>query len=319
MFPIRVFLILIWTLNGDCSVLIPVLKPSNLKGDSPTNVGFKESLIEAQSIGRIVNRPNNQFVQDTSHINDVHRTANIDRGHPCVHELSDASELTVREQPKINENPLPAAHNDYATYISHSTHSQELALQMQSPTVTQHIHYHYLVPNTPPNPSPTINYASQLPSNVYDGKAQNTYSAASEGLNANNGAIPTRSNEYPYDPSDEYEYQGQASENKSVYESVLKQPDEPLRGEDQRLEEVAAAQTNRPEVYFITYKGDKDVQTTDSPAQTNGSAPASAVFDGSGLIDIRSGKDEGNTIKSTTELPESSSARVYSAYDVPLN
>lgn len=308
MIELKVFLfygiLFILIVQGDCSVSVPVLK--------------NNELIEAQSLGRIVNRPINKLRPDESHVNDITRASSIDRGYP-----SDASQVGVSKEPKINEIPPSGTSNGHATYMSsQSTHSSQFSVQMKSPIVTQHIHYHYLVPNVPS--SSPINYVSQSASNAHSEKTQYTYSPPLDSthgnvLYGNEGESPlyspAKTNGYPSDSPDEY--QVQASENNSVYAPVANQQGELLKGEDQRREEAAPIQTNPPEVYFIQYKGNKDRQTTSTPLPYNHKESSDNTFDGSGLIDIRSGKDE-NTTNSPMEDPEASSARVYSAYDVPL-
>ncbi|KAH8314263.1 hypothetical protein KR074_008561 [Drosophila pseudoananassae] len=297
-------LLLIWIVLGDCSVSVPVLK--------------NNELIEAQSLARIVNRPINKLGPEEVHGNDITRSSNIDRGYPSI-----APQVGVSEEPKINEIPPLVTSNGQATYTSsQSTHSSQLSVQMQSPLVTQHIHYHYLVPNVPS--SSPINYVSQSAPNAHNEKTQNTYSPTFDSthrnvLYGNEGQSPvyrpTKTNGYSSDPPDEY--QVQASENNSVYAPVASHQGELPKGEDQRRVEAAPIQTNPPEVYFIQYKGNKDPMSTSTPLPYNHKESSDATFDGSGLIDIRSGKDE-NTTNSPIEDAESSSARVYSAYDVPL-
>ncbi|KAH8382797.1 hypothetical protein KR009_005308 [Drosophila setifemur] len=312
MFALKVFyvsyIILNLVLQGECGLL------------------RNDSLIEAQSMGRIVNRPNqkeievnfNQLGNKASHLSDITRSSNIDQGYP-----TDAS-----QEGKINENP-PVIRNEFTTYMSSqstSTNGFQLQIQNPPPIQHQHIHYHHLVPNTPTKP--TINYVSQPDVNSQDiyspttdfqsshriGEYQNQFGYVNQGAMQGSPLYSALDkNGYNYDSSDEH--QGQASENTSVYESA-KQQGALYQEEAQHHEEAI---TNVPEVYFIKYKGKDNAQPTSTPESDKQNDASNAIFDGTGLIDIRSGNDENSTIKSETEEPESSSVRVYSAYNVPLN
>lgn len=306
------------------TVLFCALNVQEVSSDS-----FKNSLIQAQSIGRIVNRQSHkEIVQGT----DITRTSNIDTGYPCVHGVP---------QMNVIENP-PVTRAEFATQISsHSTFSAGFPMQIQSPRPAQHIHYHYLVPNEAPT-RPTINYASQSNSNIENYHFMATAAQTShvnghyDQLQYSNQEVLPANPLYSsadhqgnlYDSPDEHQAQG--SENTSFYESI-RSPSEVLRAQSQTQEAVTISKvlmkdlpipsqpedvssTKKPEVYFIKYYGNTDIKTTTSlPESKKPNDSSDAISDGSGLIDIRSGLDESNTLDSQHESNE------HSAYNVPLN
>ncbi|XP_016980518.2 uncharacterized protein LOC108045647 [Drosophila rhopaloa] len=331
MFGLRVILastiILFGIIHGECAAVKQSIElPS-------TDDVLKKSLIEAQSIGRIVNRINHKVIdQNTvppaSYIGDITRTSNVDQGYPCP-PPSDIPQINSFQESKINENPSVA---EFGSYIkTQSTHSTDFQLQIPSPQPTQHIHYHYIVPNT--SPKPIINYVYHSDSNAYNVNSENQqYSSVvsqPSHINGNNlhyinqdkpqvnplySAVDNSG--YLYDSPDEH--QGQASENTSVYEA-LSEPGEVLKEQDPILKtnipEVpqtqhvqAAVNPKKPEVYFI-------ITTTRSPDSQKLNESVNEISDGSGLIDIRAGINE----ILDSQVEDAKPYNEHSAYNVPLN
>ncbi|XP_065722599.2 putative uncharacterized protein DDB_G0282133 [Drosophila suzukii] len=342
MLGLRVFfvsnIVLLGSFHGKCAVV---------KNDNTlisTDDGVKNALIEAQSIGRIVNRISNKEINPNpsppaSYVGDITRTSNTDQEYPCPHASSDIPKINAAVEPKINEN-LSVTRTEFGSQInSHSTYSSDFQLQIQNTRPVQHIHYHYLVPNT--TPKPTVNYVSQTDSNAYNVNSEtNHYSSVDSQpshINGNNLLYTNRevnplysavdNSGYLHDSPDEH--QGQASENTSVYE--FRDPGEILIDETQQLTATLKANTetpsqnqpvdtvspspNPPEVYFIKYYDNGSNQTTISPESQKLSDSSNEVSDGSGLIDIRAGIDEilDSQLKSTTPYNE------HSEYNVAIN
>ncbi|KAH8362872.1 hypothetical protein KR084_002215 [Drosophila pseudotakahashii] len=307
-----------------------------------TEKDVKSSLIEAQSIGRIVNRISNKEIYQNhfppaTNLGDITRTSNIDQEYPCPHASSDIPQINAAEEPKINGNPS-VTRTEFGSHINtQSTYSTDFQMQIQQNTrPVHHIHYHYLVPNT--TPKPIINYVSQSESNAYNVNSENKhYSSVDSQPSHINGNNLQYSNQeitqvnpiyshvdnsgYLYDSPDEH--QGQASENTSVYE--LRDPGEILNNRTFRPEAILKTNTEVPiqnkqmdttevvtEVYFIKYYGNESNKTTNSPESHILSDPSDEVSDGSGLIDIRAGIDEG---LDSQKKPFNE----HSAYNVPLN
>ncbi|XP_017005286.2 uncharacterized protein [Drosophila takahashii] len=304
-----------------------------------TEEGVKNSLIEAQSIGRIVNRIKDKEINQNplpaaSYVGDITRTSHTDHEYPCPHASSDIPQMNAAEEPKINGNPS-VTRTEFGSQIkTQSTYSTDFQLQIQNPRPVQHIHYHYLVPNT--TPKPIINYVSQSESNGYNVNSENKHYSSVDSqpshINGNNLQYGNRevtqnnplysavdNSGYLYDSPDEH--QGQASENTSVYElrdpgtlgqeAILKTNTEvPIQ--TQQMETVSPS-PNPPEVYFIKYYGNESNKTTTSPESQTSSDSSNEVSDGSGLIDIRTGViDE---VLDSQKKPYNE----HSAYNVPLN
>ncbi|XP_017052823.1 uncharacterized protein LOC108095989 [Drosophila ficusphila] len=306
---------------------------------------IKNSLIEAQSIGRIVNRKevNTNTVPPQNYVGDITRTTNTDKVYSCPHASSEIPQINVINEPKINESPTAQQQTEFGSYMSsQSTYSSGFQLQIQNTRPAQHIHYHYLVPNTPPKP--TINYVSHSDSNAYNVNSENKHfppiDTQPSHINANNQQYThpevTQANPlysavdnsgYLSDFPDEH--QSQASENTLVYES-LRNPSESyvnkIQGQQETFQKtntemppkqaIQNHQMDKPEVYFITYYGQNETSSTSPPNYQKLNETSNEVFDGSGLIDIRGGKDEildSESVVSTTPYNE------HSAYNVPLN
>ncbi|XP_037724570.1 uncharacterized protein LOC119556421 [Drosophila subpulchrella] len=345
MLGLRVFfvsnIILLVSFHGKCAV---VERDNTLHSRDD---GVNNALIEAQSIGRIVNRISNKEVNQNpappaSYVGDITRASNSDQEHPCPHAPSDIPQINAAVEPKINENPS-VTRTEFGSQInSQSTYSSDFQLQIQNTRPVQHIHYHYLVPNT--TPKPIVNYVSQSDSNTYNVNFEtNHYSTVDSQpshINGNNLLYTNRevaqlnplysavdNSEYIYDSPDEH--QGQASENTSVYE--FRDPGEIFIDETQQLTATLKTNTetpsqnqpvdtvipnpNPPEVYFIKYYDNGSNQTTISPDSQKLIDSSNEVSDGSGLIDIRAGIDEilDSQIKSTTPYNE------HSEYNVAIN
>ncbi|XP_052852886.1 uncharacterized protein LOC128262586 [Drosophila gunungcola] len=310
-------------------------------------VNKDKSLIEAQSIGRIVNRiSHKEIIQSSGYVNDITRASNVDQAYPCPHS-SDIAKINSFQEPKINENP--SVTNFASSYInSQSTHhSTDFQLQIQSSRPAQHIHYHYIVPNTPAKP--IINYVSHSDANAYNVNSENKHYSSvvppqpshinEYNLHSTNRVEEPQVNPlystvdnsgYLYDSPDEH--QGQASESTSVYES-LRDPDSGQVSKEQPQEQQEAIlktnipevpqipqmqvanNTKKTEVYFIKYYDDKDTTTTSSPDLPKLNDTLNEFSDGSGLIDIRAGVEEilDSQIEDTMPYNE------HSAYNVPLN
>ncbi|KAH8251698.1 hypothetical protein KR038_004953 [Drosophila bunnanda] len=318
--------ILFGALHGHCARSVPEVSNDNLKN----------SLIQAQSIARIVNRQSHKeidqnIVQQVSYGNDITRTSNIDTGYPCIHEIP---------QMDVNENP-PVTRAEFATQISsHSTISSGFPMQIQNPRPAQHIHYHYLVPNETPT-RPSITYASPSDLNIENKHFVATATAQSSHINEHYDQLqysnrpsysPVDHNGNLYDSPDEHQAQG--SENTSFYEEI-RSPIQALREQipsqtqeailntakpavivkeqptQSHQEEVLTTKT--PEVYFIKYHDNTDIKTTTFPPNHKPDDSPETISDGTGLIDIRSGIDESNTLDSGHESNE------HSSYNVPLN
>ncbi|XP_026835728.1 uncharacterized protein LOC113564242 [Drosophila erecta] len=325
-------IILYGSFHGECAA---IHKDNTFNS---TDEASKNSLIQAQSIGRIVNRSshkeiNQNILPPPSYIGDITRTSSADQEDPGPH---DVPQILAAPEQKIDGNPA-ATHIKYGSQINTQSDFQ---LQIQHPRPVQHIHYHYIVPNT--TPKPTISYVAQAQS---DFNAHNAYSEGQayssidprpshiigNNLQHSNRVVPLYTavahGGFPYDSPDEH--QGQASENTSVYEfrdpgktveddfhreeALLKTSSElsinpPIS--DHQVDAVSPI-SNQTEVYFIKYYN----KTATSPESQTVSDTSSEVSDGSGLIDIRLGISEilDKEIKSTTP------SNGYSAYNVPLN
>ncbi|KAH8256500.1 hypothetical protein KR032_011842 [Drosophila birchii] len=325
-------IILFGVLLGHCAPSVQEVSNDNLK----------KSLIQAQSMGRIVNRPGHKeivdpnIVQQVSYGDDKTRTSNIDTGYPCVHEM-----------PQMNgiENP-PVTRTEFATQISsHSTFSAGFPMQIQSPRPAQHIHYHYLVSNETP-PRPSISYASHTDLNIENKHFVAAATQAShinehydqlqhsnhEVLPGNPLYSPADHNGNLYDSPDEHQAQG--SENTSFYEAIRSpiqvlrektpsrtqeailnhfKPEIVVKEQPSQAQQADVVTTQTPEVYFIKYHGNTDIKTTTFPPNHKPDDSTDTISDGSGLIDIRSGIDESNTLDGDHESNE------HSSYNVPLN
>ncbi|XP_017020323.1 uncharacterized protein [Drosophila kikkawai] len=321
--------ILFGAIHGECARSVPEVSNDNLK----------TSLIQAQSIGRIVNRQShkeiNQNPVQVSFGNDITRASNIDTGYPCVHEVP---------QMNVIENP-PVTRTEFVTQInSHSTFSAGFPMQIQNPRPAQHIHYHYLVPNETPT-RPSITYASQsdlntenkyflttaIPTSYINEHYNQLQHSNQEVLPSNPLYSSANHNGNLYDSPDEHQAQG--SENTSFYEAI-RSPNEVLREKTSSQSQEAIPNTIKPEivlkeqpnqsqqaavpttkvpVYFIKYHGNADIKTTTFPPNHKPDDSSDTITDGSGLIDIRSGNEDKNTVDTQDESNE------YSAYNVPLN
>ncbi|XP_033163238.1 uncharacterized protein LOC117142993 [Drosophila mauritiana] len=336
-------IILFGSFHGECAA---VHKDNTFNS---TDKATKNYLIEAQSIGRIVNRVNQKEIHQNilpppNYIADITRTSSTDAENPCP---IDVPQLNAAPEAQINGNPS-------ATYISYgsqvntqSTYSSDFQLQIQSPRPVQHIHYHYIVPNT--TPKPIVNYVTQSqsdfnahnvnsdgqpyssndprPSHIIESNLQHSNR---EVMSVNPLYSAVDNGGFLYDSPDEH--QGQASENTSVYE--FRDPGQTTKDELQSEEallktsselsinqpisnhqmDVVSPIPNQTEVYFIKYY-DEHNKTTTSPESQIKMDTSSEVSDGSGLIDIRAGIAETleGHMESTTPYNE------YSAYNVPLN
>ncbi|XP_043653746.1 uncharacterized protein LOC122620381 [Drosophila teissieri] len=311
-----------------------------------TDEATKNSLIQAQSIGRIVNRSsqkemNQNILTPPSYIGDITRTSSADQENPCPLDLP---QKNAASDPQINGNPS-ATHTKYGSQINtQSTYSADFQLQIQNPRPVQHIHYHYIVPNT--TPKPTISYVESnfnahnansegqvyssidpRPSHIIGNNLQHSINREVVPVNPLYSAVDN--NGFLYDSPDEH--QGQASENTSVYE--FRDPGETLKDDLQgealvktsseiainppisnHQVDVVSSIPNQTEVYFIKYYDDLKKTNTSPESQTKNDT-SSEVSDGSGLIDIRYGVSEilDSQIETTTPYNE------YSAYNVPLN
>ncbi|XP_068152764.1 uncharacterized protein [Drosophila tropicalis] len=116
----------------------------------------------------------------------------------------------------------------------------------------------------------------------------------------------------------------QQSEEKTLIYVLVKKPDEPTLEEIQSIQE-STFKTSKPEVYFIKYKARDEAkgQPIDASnlSEVN-TASDNQIFDGSGLIDIRSGTGESGSTGSQTShvspvLP--TSFNEHTSYGVPLN
>ncbi|XP_039493810.1 uncharacterized protein LOC120453256 [Drosophila santomea] len=337
-------ILLYGSFHGECAAI------HNDNTFNSTDEATKNSLIQAQSIGRIVNRSsqkeiNQNILPPPSYIGDITRTSSADQENPSPLDLH---QMNAAPEPQINGNPS-ATHIKYGSQINtHSTYSTDFQLQIQNPRPVQHIHYHYIVPNT--TPKPTISYVapSQLNLNAHnansEGQAYSSIDPRPSHIIENNlqhsinrEVVPVNplysavdNSGFLYDSPDEH--QGQASENTSVYE--FRDPCETLKDELQGAEallktsseiainppisnhpvDVVSPVPNQTEVYFIKYYDDLNKTTTSPESQTK-SNTSSEVSDGSGLIDIRLAVSEilDSQIETTTPYNE------YSAYNVPLN
>ncbi|XP_016952671.1 uncharacterized protein LOC108026299 [Drosophila biarmipes] len=316
-------IILLWSFRGECAAL-----------------HSKDALIEAQSMARIVNRISNKEINQNpappaGYVGDITRTSHTDQEYPCPHSPSDIPQMNAVVEPKISGNPS-ATRTEFSSQInSQSTYASDFQLQIQNTRPVQHIHYHYLVPNTAPKP--IVNYVSQTDSNAYKVNSASNHYAHINGDNllyTNRGVgqvNPLHSavdnSGYLYDSPDEH--QGQASENTSVY--AFRDPGGISKGETQRREVIMKTNTETPiqkqpvdtvspdprppEVYFIKYYDNKGNKTTIPPDSPKVSDSSNEVSDGSGLIDIRAGTDEilDSQIKSTTPYNE------HSEFNVAIN
>ncbi|KAH8293558.1 hypothetical protein KR054_001582 [Drosophila jambulina] len=314
--------ILLGALHGHCARSVPEVSNDNLKN----------SLIQAQSIGRIVNRQSHKeidqnIVQQVNYGNDITRTSNIDTEYPCVHEVP---QMNVVETPSVTR-------TEFATQISsHSTFSSGFPMQIQSPRPAQHIHYHYLVPNETPT-RPSITYASHSDLNV-ENKHFGATATHSSHIHEHYNQLQYSNHEVLagnplYSPGDHkgnlYDYpdehQAQGSENTSIYEAIRSpiqtqetitikaKPEIVLKEQPSQSQQAPLLTTKMPEVYFIKYHGNIDITTTTFPPNHKPDDSSDTISDGSGLIDIRSGIDKSNTLDSEPVSNE------HSSYNVPLN
>ncbi|XP_020817901.1 uncharacterized protein LOC110191386 [Drosophila serrata] len=313
-------------LYGECARSVPELSNNNLKN----------SLIEAQSLGRIVNRQSHKeiidqkIVQQDSYGNDITRSSNIDSGYPCVHGIP---QMNVIEIP-------PVTQTEFETQItSHSTVSAGFPMQIPNPRPAQHIHYHYLVPNETPT-RPSITYASHSELNLENKNFVATATQSShiyehyDQLQYSNQPLYSHAehNGNLYDSPDEHQAQG--SENTSFYESIRSpietfrkpipshtqdsilntvKPEIVLKEQFNQSQQAIVLTTKKPEVFFIKYQDNANIKTTTFPPNHKPDDSSDTISDGSGLIDIRSGIDESNTLDSEHESNE------HSSYNVPLN
>ncbi|XP_017079879.2 uncharacterized protein LOC108113710 [Drosophila eugracilis] len=334
-----VIILIIGNLLGDCAVI-----------DHKFHSSDDDSLIESQSMARIVNRishkESNQFdLPPSTYVGDITRTSSVDPGNPCLHASSDIPQINAAQEPKINGNPS-VTQTQFSSHVNtHSTYSTDFQLQIQNTRPVQHIHYHYLVPNT--SPKPQINYVSQSQTNAYNVNSENKHSSVDlqpSNFNGNNLQSAHRevnqvnplysavgNGEYLYDSADEH--QGQASENTSVYQlrdpgfeitpeenpiqaATVKTNMEMITREPVPSQQVDAVSPNPPEVYFIKYYGNANNKTTISPDTQKPKDSSNEITDGSGLIDIRSGIEE---ILLDSQVKDSNPNNEHSAYNVPLN
>lgn len=335
-------IILFGSFHGECAAV---------HKDNNTYNSTKNSLIEAQSIGRIVNRVNQKEINQNilpppSYLGETTRTSSTDPENPCPHDIS---QLNAAPEAKINENPS-ATHIKYGSQVNtQSTYSSDFQLQIQNRRPVQHIHYHYIVPNS--TPKPIINYVTQSQSDFNAHNVVNSVGQPYSPIDPRPSHIAYESNQqhsnrevlsvnplysagdnggFIYDSPDEH--QGQASENTSVYE--FRDPGQTIKDELQREEallktssefsisqpisnhqvDVVSPIPNQTEVYFIKYY-DEHNKTTTSPESQIKMDTSNEVSDGSGLIDIRAGIAEtmDEHIETTTPYNE------HSAYNVPLN